>query len=695
MLCTYLPAASQVEPGALPGDSVSVATDSIQAQSDSLIAQDDSTVVVPEARTRSPHRQRTVPSHVVLTRDSLSVMEYHHAGEVLTHIAGIREFSLGNYGQPMWLGRMGSGQTQWSLSMNGSPTADVLTNTGNPYAIPIEDMSEVRVYSQYEAFWTGGPGVVLSADFVEKEWDAPRPVTRLRHTEAANEYLYTDGMFTLNTSETENLFIGGTRTVIGSSSSNNAARFANNRHESWNLRLRYRKAFGEAVSTRLALRYDDDITLLNGGVAPELDAAFTPLSYPLDGSEPFTTDAFDPKSALLVNPTMHTHRQRYTAELVGRVQWDRDSAHVTELRVRGESELRRFRDQLQDVVLDSLAEGYLNLTDTWSRFSLELHHINDLEWATLTLAGSASPYTADRGRGMVPRSGMNTMLRGKLDLTLAGIHLSGMARLDRAFGRSAFSAGAGGDLQFGEGLALWGGISYSPRIYSLTEQWYRSDGASALSSDVPLEDLRIAELGLRAKLDWLQADVRIFQRQSESRLALLTTPVVDTVFGRYALDFIEQGVSVSTPGISADLRLSVWRFHLDQQATALFAENDAGDVPTLLAPDQSYRAELYYRGSLIEGTLDLRVGASFDYCSAYLPLSWHPATGLFTQGVSDGSWSYTDMWRVDAFLFATIKDRATIHVVLHNAFDTNYISTAFYPMYDRALRVGVDWVFLD
>jgi hypothetical protein len=51
--------------------------------------------------------------------------------------------------------------------------------------------------------------------------------------------------------------------------------------------------------------------------------------------------------------------------------------------------------------------------------------------------------------------------------------------------------------------------------------------------------------------------------------------------------------------------------------------------------------------------------------------------------------------RVDHFLFAGIKERATIHVVLHNALDANYISTGFHPMYDRALHLGVDWVFFD
>ncbi len=643
-----------------------------------------------------PRRQTHSPQHVVFSRDSLKLMEYHHAGALVAGVAGVSEYSLGNLGQPLWLGIGGSSPMQWSMALNGGETSDPLTMRSNPFAIATEDMSEVRIYPQYESFWVGGAGSLLAVDFVEKEWDAPRPITRLRHTEAANEYLYTDAMFTLNPSESENLFLAGTRTTIGATSTNGAARFANNLHEGWNLRLRYRKDFSEHVRARAALRYDDDITLLNGGVANSQDGEFSRLPYPLDGAEPFSTEAFDPKSALLVNSTMFEQKQRYTAEVSGNIQWDRDSAHVTLLRVTAQSEVRRFRDKLQDLYVDSLAEGYLNLTDRWSRVSFEVQQVNDLEWATLTLGGTATPYIVEKGEYAFYRSGLNTMLRGKLDLTLGFLHAAGMARLDRAYDRSAFSAGVGGDIRLHSALSLWAGLSYTPRIYSLTEQLYRryTIGSGSIA-DTPLEESRIAEFGLRADLDWFQADLRLFQRQSERRLTLVTDPVIDTLYGRYTLHINEGGATDRFTGASADVRIRYWRIHLDQKFSSLFVRRKSGWAPTLLAPDLSYKAELYYRGSLIEGTLDLKLGGAFSYNNAYLPTTYHPVTGLFTYAMPGGAWSFTDMWRVDAFLFATIKDRATIHLVLHNALDTPYISTQFYPMFDRALRLGVNWVFFD
>lgn len=683
MLITHTPVRAQIDSVSMPDD-----TTSVSSAADSTT----SSVTAPSSLTR---HGRVSPAHVTLTRDSILLLSYHHAGEVLGTIAGIQEFSLGNFGQPLWLGRLGSGPRQWTITLNGNDLAGALTDGPEMHQVPIEDIGTVSVSAQYDAFWLGGPGAVLAADVVEKEWHAPRPVTRLRHTEAANEYLYTDGMFTLDVSDQENVLIAGTRTVIGTSGSNDAARFPNNRHESWNLRLRYRNQISTAVSARAALRYDDGITLLNGGVAPPLDEDLNLYPYPVDGAEPFSTEAFDAKVATLVNTTMYTQRQRYTAEAGGRIQWDKDSAHVTDVRITVQSEVSRFRDRMQELVVDSIADPLLNITDTWSRSSVELRHTNDLGWSTLNLAASASPYNAKKGAAMFSRSGLNTMMRGKLDLTLGALHATGMARLDNMYGRSALSAGAGADIRFGDFLSLWGGVSYSPRIYSLTEQWYREGQSATLPTDAPLEDLRTAELGGRVFLSWLNVDLRVFQRRSENRLILRTTPITDSLPGRYSLAVTEVGESENLSGVSADVRISLWRFFLDQQGTLLQSDRKQSLSRTLLAPERSYRAELYYRGSLIEGTLDLRIGGTFSYNSAYLPLSYHPLTGLFTQASPDNAWTYTDMWRVDAFVFATIKDRATIHVVLHNAFDTPYITTQFYPMFDRAVRVGVDWIFFD
>ncbi|MCZ7555656.1 MAG: TonB-dependent receptor [Bacteroidia bacterium] len=674
------------------------------AQIDSVATPDDTTFVSSAADAgTSPvtaplslaRHGRPSPAHITLSRDSILLLSYHHAGEVLGAMAGIQEFSLGNFGQPLWLGRMGSGPRQWTMTLNGSDLAGALTDGPEMHQIPIEDIGTLSISAQYDAFWLGGPGAVLAADVVEKEWHAPRPVTRLRHTEAANEYLYTDGMFTLDVSDRENVFIAGTRTVIGTSGSNDAARFANNRHESWNLRLRYRNQISTAVSARVALRYDDGITLLNGGVAPPLDADLNLYPYPVDGTEPFSTEAFDAKVASLVNTTMSTQRQRYTAEGGGRIQWDKDSAHVTDVRFTAQSEVSRFHDRMQELLVDSIADPLLNITDAWSRTAVELRHTNDLGWSTLNLAASASPYSAKKGGEMFSRSGLNTMLRGKLDLTLGALHATGMARLDNMYGRSALSAGAGADVRIGDALTVWGGVSYSPRIYSLTEQWYREGASATLPKEAPLEDLRTTELGARVLLAWLNADVRVFQRRAENRLLLRSTPMTGTLPGRYSLAVTETGESENLSGVSADIRIALWRFFLDQQGTLLQSDRTQSVARSLLAPERSYRAELYYRGSLIEGTLDLRIGGSFNYNSAYLPLSYHPLTGLFTYASPDNAWTYTDMWRVDAFVFATIKDRATIHVVLHNAFDTPYITTQFYPMFDRAVRIGVDWIFFD
>ena len=232
---------------------------------------------------------------------------------------------------------------------------------------------------------------------------------------------------------------------------------------------------------------------------------------------------------------------------------------------------------------------------------------------------------------------------------------------------------------------------------SLIETQYTGSRVSITGDRTPnLDKAVIAEGGIRFAGGWFTADLRGFVRSETRYLDMRAIAYTDSILGRYRLEVMEfpGGITRDFYGGSVDARLTVWRFHLDQQAAFLSTN---GGITDLLAPQFSYRAEIAYRGVLIEGTLDLRVGTRFSYSGRFTPLIYHPETGLFLRQSADDPAlrGYTDMQRVDLFLFATIKQRATLHVVLHNILDQRYITTGFYPMFDTAFRLGVDWIFFD
>lgn len=672
------------QPGGVPTDSlhIGVSGDNI-----------DESAETPAGR---PH---LAAGSQVWTKDSVALTEYHHIGEIASEHPAVQLYHLGNYGQPAWLGLGGSLPQQSTVTVNGLSGDQILSSTPDLYRFSTEDAVRFTLHPQYQAFWHGAPGDVLVMDIEKTTWNAPRPITRLRHTESANEYLYTDGMFTLNPTERSNIYIALTRTSIGSTSSNNAARFANNRHESWNARLAYRHGISEILTVSGRLQYDDHLTLLNGGVQGTFDPSSpgTPYLFETEGSGTFSTDAFDPKAAVLVNDSMYSEGQHYYAEAAALLQWDSDSTQVTRLRMTVDSDVRRFRDDVGDLYPgDPMALPKLNLTDHWSLYQAVLDHSTHLGWAELELQGAFGGYGAIMGGESLDDNDIVAHARGKLSLFLGPVAITGFGRLDQRFGSSTVSFGAGGELPLGA-LTFWGGTSFSARPRSPIERLYSGDRVT-VSGDrsADLDKIAVAEGGLRFSSDWLSLDLRGFARNETRYTTISGLSYTGSVMGRYSLtvEEIPGGISRTFIGGSADARLSIWRFHFDQRVAMVSVDAES---ELQLTPEFAYTTELYYRGSLIEGTLDLRAGARFSYSGQYHPLFYHPEIGMFMQDATTHASlrSYTDLRRVDLFLFATIKESATLHLMLYNVLNDQHITTEFYPMFDRAFRLGVDWVFTD
>lgn len=691
LLMTTASALAQVSPDSTesarvkPSDSLSVSATHIELSTATAI---DSADAAPPAAVSE------------WNRETIRLFEYHHMAEILDAQAGIHLHELGNFGQPVTLRAYGASPQQSSVSVSGLGFDDLISGVLQSYLHSTEDVHRILVYPQYQAFWYGNSGDVYAADIHEIEWDTPRPISRLRHTEAANDYLYTDGMFTLNLSDMSNLYIAGTRTVIGSTSGNNAARFENNVYESWNLRTKYRHQLSDLLRLQTTLRYHDHLTMMNGGILGNFTVGTAlPLTYEDESIGTFASEAFDPKAALLINESMETQRQRYDAAAELLMQWTADSSQATRLQLRATSDVRRFRDNLQSLRVDSLAIPTFNLTDEWTLLLARLSHRTTLSWANLLVEGQLGRFSARKGDDALDEAGVLAAAKGRLDLVFGPVTFSGFTSLEHRFDQSGASLGAGAALPLGA-LQLWGGFSFSPRLRTLLETDYTPRLIESTGNRTPdLDKISIIEGGARWTSSALTTSLHGFLRHEDRYQLLQSTPYSDSTLGRYTMvvTAIPDGATVTVYGGSVSVSTALWRFHLDQSYSLTATDSDHPVFGLRTVPEHDYRAELYYKGMLIEGTLNLKVGGRFSYTSDYLPYSYHPEAGIFTlpKDLDPGLISYTDMMRLDVFLFATIKERATLHVSMHNVLDTEYITTGFYPMFDRALRFGVDWIFYD
>jgi hypothetical protein len=681
-----------------------------KGQSDSSAAQ---------ARAR---RDSTVsPAVIRLDRDSIAFLPYRHASELVATQGGFSLYDLGSPGQPAWFGRHGSSPMQSALLANGISTSDYLTGQADPYLVSTEDASSLTIYPMHQSFWYGGPGMLSAADFTGTQWKATRPFTRIRHTESSYEELFTDVQFALSPGERDHLFLGVTRATIGTTANGDPARFANTRAERWQLRASYRRDLGERVTGTIANDYNDQIVHMHGGVLGTVSGVA--LLYP-DAGGAFPDTAFSEIAATFVNPHYRAKVVRNESSAAAAIDWRGDATEVSTLTASVIVHKREVTNSVEPVLIalnntstfDTLRLPKLDSVRKWNLFRLSFRHVMSLPWAELEARASA-------GVAGTPGLDLPSSLRGivgdaaaMLRLPLGPIRLSLFARGDRAAGGDSYGVGATAEISSGA-LQPWAGLAFTTRAPSPLETATRAftdsiimdwtsrrqtTGTAASNSGISaatLEKSMIAEAGLRASSSWLEADLRGSYRSVTSPFSLVSVLTAARSLGTERFPGLareDDGSTVSFAGVSLRTRFALWKLYLENTVSLTAVSGGA----LRLAPSTEDAALLYFQGGLIEGTLRVKAGAGLTYRSAFDPAGYDPVSGAFAPpSAFEAAWSaarsYTPLLTGDLFLYATIKEAATLHVILHNVFDARYITSRFYPMPNRDVSFGVNWVFLD
>jgi len=311
-------------------------------------------------------------------------------------------------------------------------------------------------------------------------------------------------------------------------------------------------------------------------------------------------------------------------------------------------------------------------------------------------------YASDVDRILNYAEGVTSSVKGKIHFQFFGSSLTGLARLENAFDQNSIGIGATLQTLIAQKFALWAGGTFSSRPYTLFElalakeaAWYQS------GMSLPLENNIILEGGIKASLGDFETDLRLFVRNTTTHYTLETgtVEIVDG-FTRFSSTLIQNNQEHNLWGGSWILSGALWFLSFSTGTSVCFPLGQNASNIDLNSPRFDASMSLFYRGELINGTLDIKSGITYSFRDAFLPLSYDPSLdifGTFRSGkISSGAISsYTDAHGVDLFFFATIKKTATIHLILHNVLDYHDITTLFYPMYERSLRFGVEWKLLD
>ncbi len=667
--------------------------DSTTAPADSVTAP-GSVGLRPRGSLRLPATAAPLSATTIL-RDSLLLIEYHDAADVLAAM-GARQYGLGNFVQPTWAGRGGSLPQQTALLHDGLGTMDAVSGAPLSLAIHPETAVDVVMPAMHEAFWTAGCGVLMAADYRSLERTSPHPFSQIRHSEGPYGMLYTNVLFNQDAGERANLDFTLTRQTVGYSTSNNIARFPNERAEDWNIEASVRLRISDRLTLRFGDHYFDQTSLQWGGVAG-WRAQGGVMVYP-DPTRGYADTAFSSILATQMNATMKLQQTVNAVRGSAEMDWTGTGTHSSRLDASFTTSRRTVTD---DLATGADGEIYAALDDDvrWSEAALHVVHHSSLEPMQLDLVGDASSIVIDALRPAFSGDAITTGLGGRLGFGVSQFSVSVFGRLDQRHSQTATGMGVTVEDSSLAGAGVWAGASVSTRPFTYLERTAAEGFYDALVIGQPddrLERHLIAEAGVRLHGTLHESELRITLRRMTAYRTLGTVLERDTIPVRFR-PLVEYGErTLDAAAVDLVSRWRFWMLGLDLHGSMTATSRTDLSV----APGVAGSASLFITAALFNSSLRLKAGATAAYSSAFSPTWYNPRIGIFglpsaTLADALSARPYTEAFTLDLFVFARIKENATIHVLLDNLLDARHISTQFMPMSERSVRFGVTWDFLD
>ncbi len=646
-------------------DSTSV--DSLQRGADSLaLAQTtedvhyDSTGMM-----RTPQLVGTLDRHMdssyVITRDRLDWMFFRYIGEVLAWTPGVQvreQFSIGSNSA---VSIRGQDWRSVAVTMNGRLLNDPASGTYTPYYLAPEYADRIEVVTGLRAFLYGlnGGGAVIN--MVTKNYNSNRPFSKINFSEGGYNEQYSDGTFSQNISRKVNI-------TLGFQHQSADPRFFNSQTLAWNARGKIRYEVSRNLNVILSEYYTSTNTRLNGGVDVGnliTQAAFLPQIAPVRSSEAYEK----------VN--RHDVDLSFVGTFLG------DTSQVTTVTLYYSNSLREYRDAATGI---SPADTLPVAADHRSSWMGMLFTQNfELPWQQLNVGATVELRQIEGSPTLGRRRNVVSSAWGKDEITvLHPLVLAGYVRFDQTEGRSYVGAGADAHLHFSRAISVYGGFSFSRRLPTYQELYWNGN-AVGRTGTLEAERHRTVEAGTLFNVpDIVTGRVTFFHR-------VATHPIVAAGFsapGPFTGVLFTQSSAITTNGIEAALTIRPWILTIEGAGTFMIQRNDS----TLRRyPRFSGIGGIYFWNSLFNGNLNLKIGFRGRISTEQDGVQYNPEVSAYADNT--GPTIHTGS-SVDAVLAARFGD-ATIHLLWENLLNNQYFLTPYYPVYDRAVRFGISWQFLD
>jgi len=638
-------------PETTPEDSTTVAPDSSVADSVSIF--------LPPLLVSA--MSQTVDSISAIEEDDIPWMGVRAPGGLTGLSQGIYLRDPNVDGQYVQVNARGVDWRGVAFTADGRTLNDPATGIFNPSYFPSDFIERVEIIPGPRSFLYGLNGAGATVNFVTKHHDTFTPISRLNYFEGSHGSGYLDASIAQNISERMSAMVGLQRRITD-------GRFENSAYEAWNSRIRLRYRLGDRSALIFTHMLTSTKTQLNGGIAPD------PLSL---------SNAFFPLSTTVRNEDSYEKLDRNDLDLAFVGYFLDEDASPTRLSFYYSNNFREYRDEQggtppNDVFIQS------DHTSSWmgalfsQRIDQEIHRFtlsSNIEIRQI----EGSPNLGRRRNVIGSVNAIEELFPGEF------VEIAGYGRYDRYLNDDFFGFGADARLNLFDGFSLFGGGSFSQRLPNYQELYW-ADSTVSRTGTIQQEEHRHVELGVEiSSPGFLSLRAAYFQRR-------VVHPILYLPFGS---DFVFTGADISNgadvinQGIDFRFWVRVWYVYIE--GNGLFLTRTSESPITREYPEFSGNWGIYYWEHLVHDHLHLKVGFRGSFQTGQTGTSFNPEMLAYIQNpdapLSTGG-------GVDFLLVAHIGD-AHVHFIWENIIEAEYFATPYYPVRDRAIRIGIAWTFLD
>ncbi len=614
---------------------------------------------------RADTRKRFIPSIGNLGQpvDTLSPLHSHeflhtdanYIGDILWKVPGVFLREFGEPGQPVQLSSIGVDSRGIALQLDGRPLNDPVFGVVNLYDIPIEYVNEVERFDGSGALYQSSNAAGGTMNFVSHQYNNSRPMTKLRFFQGAFNHILSDGIFAQNISRVLNAMFGFQRHVTD-------GRFSNSGYDSWNLRTRLRYNASEQLNVWISDFYTKSTIGMNGGVNPSESPSL-----------------YDELSAVVRDPTVYqiTSRHDLTAGAVGKFLTDSSSL----------SRATVYYSSIDREYSIGGGQGAPRVSSDFLRFSFwgtKIQQRIDFFSGSIYIGGEMEERHVTQSRNLTNRTEHYVGASAKTALRpIPWIDGAFSARYDKLRGDNGLSWGLSLKAKPTPWLELWGDQSRSYRFATMQELFW-IDSTLLHADNLTNETHSLVQAGVRMRWGSIDLGLTAFKKRIEHAITL--QPWTSQYLNGFS--FVGAPV-VDYTGATVDARLRVWNLELSGNLT--FTDTKDGGSAAPIIPRITSISELSYRDQFFGGGLDLKASFRLKTVSHHRGLQFVSSLGMFAR---QGFAEMPGFTSLDFYFVAKIGD-AYLTFEWENPLNVNIMVIPYYPLMNRNIKLGVNWIFTD